>query len=294
MIKQTILLNQDDIYTEIASSEGEKINESPQGPVKPEISIVSPDFSLAEIPETNSPPPYTPFYSNDIINTLTETENQVNAIDNEPKFPTLPNNDYIPTPVISSKCDKCSIKSSYFDSLSDSSNWLAIAFQLVNSIFGLSVFIIVSFMFLFSIGALIVLPMGLIFVWISSALARFFVFVQIKSFSMIRSRKECCINCRSYSSTKNIIPDVVYKPNDKRGFFSTLYSPLKDSYTWLSFAYITLINPFTAIIGSALTFTGLFLGIMIFPTLPFSFRLIRRYSVWQRNSTLEFLRIKKS
>ncbi|OLY85618.1 hypothetical protein AYI68_g183 [Smittium mucronatum] len=293
---QVTTLNEIDLSAEISSLGYQNYNVSSPEPAKLHEVMFCPEIPANERSGANSPPPYAPARLSDTTRSSTEKDEKMMAIiDMESRNPPPLYNEskpmFLPTP--SSVCVGCSKKSSYLGSFSDSTNWLAVLFQIISFAVGFSAFSIVFALFVTSVSMMIVLPIGLIFAWISSTLARFFVSVQIKSFSMIRSHVDSCINCRNSPTLVPIVPDSVYKGDGKKGFLASMYAPLKDSYTWLSFAYIMLINPITSFAGVLLTFTGLTIGLAFFPLLPFFLKTIKSYSVWQRESAFRFLNIKR-
>ncbi|OLY77942.1 hypothetical protein AYI68_g8021 [Smittium mucronatum] len=293
---QHATLERNILPSELHSSEDQLYNFPSQNPVEVQETVFRTVFPENQTNGSNYPPPYAPARFGETISSSPvkdEKRNTTISIDNKNIPPIYNDPNYLPFPNTKQICVRCSGKSSYLGSLTDSTNWLAVLFQTVNLVTSFTSFFIVTFLFFSSTILLIALPIGLIFFWICSTSSRFFTLVEIKSFSMIKSHTDNCINCRSIASNKVIIPDSVIKSDARKGFLSTMYAPLKDSYTWLSFLFIILVNPIVSLTGVLLTYIGLTVGLAIFPLLPFVLKFIKIYSVCQRDLSFWLLNIKK-
>ncbi|OLY79927.1 hypothetical protein AYI68_g5989 [Smittium mucronatum] len=283
--------------TEVSSSEDQFCNLPSPNSAGVQETVFRTEFPANQTNGPNHPPPYAPVHFDDTISSSSiKDEKRITSIRIHNKnIPPIYNDpSSLPFPKTKPICVRCSSKSSYIGSLTDSTNWLAVLFQTVNIGAVFTSTFIVSLLFFSSTILLFVIPIGLIFFWICSTASRFFTFVHIKSFSMIKSHTENCIDCRPTPLNKLIIPDSLVKSDERIGFLSKMYAPLKDSYTWLSFLFIIIIYPIISVTGTLLTYMGLTLGLALFPLLPFVLKFIKIYSVRQRDLSFWLLNIKKN
>ncbi|OLY77941.1 hypothetical protein AYI68_g8020 [Smittium mucronatum] len=275
-----------DLNSNVSSSECQYHNIPSQDPDSiQEASFISESPEIIKENEKLLPPSESNCHTS-VANSSNEKENKsTNIVDVKPS-----SSDF---PITPSLCDECLKKSSILGSFTDSSNWLAVLFQIVKFVISCTAFSIITALFVTSTVMITVLPIGLIFSWICSTLARSFIAVEIKLFSMIKSQVDNCTKCRVSPSMVAIIPDPVVKGDVKEGFLSSLYAPLKDPYTWLSIIYIISINPIMSLIGFLLSLIGLVIGLVNSPILPFVFKTIKEYSAFQRDFAIQFLGIEE-
>ncbi|PVV00739.1 hypothetical protein BB560_004867 [Smittium megazygosporum] len=190
-------------------------------------------------------------------------------------------------PAAFTQCVSCNDKTRYFGALADSRNWTSVAFQFVSFILSLVALPIVFALVTFSLGLLVIFPIGTIIAWSSFVVIRAISSLELNTLQMTNTSAKLCQNCNPTSPATYSVPPLPQYSNSS--FFSKLLSILRDAYAWRCIGYFMFVKPIVSFVSFSFSITSLVTGVILFPLLPVVLRFISKLSCLQKKIAVSVL-----